>query len=72
MGGGSAVILSGGKLIIHFLEPGHWDCCIIWGWVVARGVALAVGGVSVAVGRNEWQWHSGSALAGLAVAVRSF
>jgi hypothetical protein len=46
--------------------------CIIWGWVVARGVALAVGGVSVAVGLNEWQWHSGSALAGWGVAVRSF
>jgi hypothetical protein len=55
-----------------FLEAGHWDCCIIWGWVVARGVALAVGGVSVAVWLNEWQWHSGSALAGTGVAVRSF
>jgi hypothetical protein len=40
--------------------------------VVARGVALAVGGVSVAVWLNEWQWHSGSALAGWGVAVRSF
>jgi hypothetical protein len=77
MGGGSAVILIGGKSIIHFLEAGHWDCCvdlgiIIWEWVVARGVALAVGGVSVAVWLNEWQWHSGSALAGWGVAVRSF